>query len=163
CFNSNPTNGASIAMIWREVEGIAVPCAGLGRANDWDLLKTEAFKSCWPSGTNAKGDYWKNQAVFAWSDLNGDGRAQPDVVAIAGGQSGGITVMADLAFVASRLEGRARRFAAKRFTAQGTPIYELAGGETLVAGAQGPTSSGGDQAMAHESGWTILTVGPKPF
>ena len=43
------------------------------------------------------------------------------------------------------------------------PVYDLAAGEVLVAGVQGPSSSGGDQALIHENGWTILTVGPKPF
>src|SRR5204863_615946 len=51
CFNSNPTNGASVAMIWREVDGIALPCAGLGRASDWDVVKGRS----------------KKPAMFAWS------------------------------------------------------------------------------------------------
>ena len=25
CFNSNPTNGTSVVVIWRDVDGIAVP------------------------------------------------------------------------------------------------------------------------------------------
>ncbi len=45
CYNSNPTNGASIAMLWLDREGIAIPVAAVGRANDWSALKTEAFKS----------------------------------------------------------------------------------------------------------------------
>ena len=44
CYNSNPTNGASIAMLWLDREGIAIPVAAVGRANDWSALKTEAFK-----------------------------------------------------------------------------------------------------------------------
>ena len=43
CYNSNPTNGASIAMLWLDREGIAIPVAAVGRANDWSALKTEAF------------------------------------------------------------------------------------------------------------------------
>ena len=150
CFNSNPTNGASIAMIWREVDGIAVPCAAIGRASDWDVIKDRL--------PNAK-----KPAMFAWSDLNGDGRMQPDEVTIEERQSGGITVMPDLAVTVSRLDGKSVRLPVKRFTEKGGPVYDLASAEVLVAGAQGPSSSGGDQALVHENGWTILTVGPKPF
>ncbi len=147
CFNSNPTNGASLAILWRDVDGIAVPCAALGRTSDWDVVKGNG----------------KKPAMFAWSDLNGDGNLQPDEVSIVERQSGGITVMPDLAVVASRVDGQAMRFPVKRFTEKGVPVYDPAAGEVLLAGAQGPTSSGGDQALVHENGWTILTVGPKPF
>jgi len=150
CFNSNPTNGASIAMIWREVDGLAVPCAAVGRATDWEAIKDLA-----PKG--------KKPAVFTWSDLNGDARVQPDEVAVEERQSGGITVMPDLSVAVSRLDGKAVRLPAKRFTEKGVPVYELSSAEVLTAGAQGPSSSGGDQVLVHENGWTILTVGPKPF
>lgn len=147
CFNSNPTNGASVAMIWREVDGLAVPCAGVGRTSDWAVVKGRS----------------KKPALFAWSDVNGDAQAQPEEIAVVERQSGGITVMPDLAVVASRVDGQALRYPVKRFTEKGVPVYDLASGEVLVAGAQGPSSSGGDQALVHENGWTILTVGPKPF
>ena len=55
------------------------------------------------------------------------------------------------------------RYVPQRFTAAGAPVYDLAVAETLVEGAQAPTSSGGDQALVDPSGWTILTVAPKPF
>ena len=45
CYNSNPTNGASVAMLWLDREGIAVPVAALGRANDWSLLKTRCLQA----------------------------------------------------------------------------------------------------------------------
>jgi len=47
--------------------------------------------------------------------------------------------------------------------AQRAPVYDLAAAETLVEGAQPPTSSGGDQALVEPGGWTILTVAPKPY
>lgn len=162
-YDSNPTNGAGIAMLWVMQGGIARPVAALGRANDWDLLKGDAFKPLWPEGVDLKGDYWRNQAIFAWSDLNGDAQVQPDEVAFLKATGGGVTVMPDLSFVESRVDDRAVRFPPLRFTAQGVPVYALAAGQTLVAGAQGPTSSGGDQALWHPDGWSIFTVAPKPF
>ena len=55
CYNSNPTNGAGIAFLWLDRDGIAVPVAALGRANDWDLLKSDAFKPRWPKGVDLQG------------------------------------------------------------------------------------------------------------
>jgi hypothetical protein len=43
------------------------------------------------------------------------------------------------------------------------PVYLLNKGEILATGTQGPASSGGDQALWHETGWTILTTPPVPF
>lgn len=162
-FNSNPTNGASIAMLWELREGKARPVAALGRANDWSLLKGESFRSRWPAGIDLNGDAGRNQTLFAWSDLNGDGRAQPDEVTLISGATGGVTVMPDLAFVVSRVDGRTDRFKPVSFTPKGAPVYDPKHGETAADGAQNPVSSGGDQALVHENGWTVLTVAAKPF
>ncbi len=163
CFNSNPTNGAAIAMLWLEKNGIAVPVAALGHANDWDLLKGDIFKPRWPAGVDLKGDRGKNQTAFCWSDASGDGLMQPDEVTFVKKATGGITVMPDLSFVASRVDDASMRFAPQKFTAQGVPLYDLSAGQTLVAGAQPPASSGGDQALVGTDGWTIHTNAPKPF
>ena len=163
CYNSNPTNGASIAMLWLMKNGIAVPVAALGRANDWPLLKDAAYKAQWPAGIDLNGDYWKNQTLFLWSDLNGDAHVQPNEVSFLKAEVGGITVMPDGAFLASRVDGKTTRFAPQRFTAQGVPVYDLAAGQTLATDAQGPVTSGGDQALLGTNGWTVLTAVPKPF
>ena len=163
CYNSNPTSGAGAAMIWIMRNGLAVPVAAMGRANDWDILKTDAFKPLWPAGIDLNGDMWKNQAAFLWTDLNGDGQVQPDEVTMVKGGSGGITVMPDLALVDSRLDGNTVRFAPARFTARGVPVYDLAAGQPLATEVHGPTSSGGDQALVHPNGWTVLSVAPKPY
>jgi hypothetical protein len=163
CYNSNPTNGAGIAFLWLDRGGTAVPVAALGRANDWDLLRTEPFRPLWPKGVDSRGDPRSNQALFVWCDLNGDGRAQPEEVTLATHQVRGITVMPDLSFAAASVDGRAVRYAPRRFTGRGVPVYDLERGETLVDGAQAATSSGGEQVLASDDGWTVLTVAPKPF
>ncbi|HWE95151.1 MAG TPA: hypothetical protein VG269_14385 [Tepidisphaeraceae bacterium] len=163
CFNSNPTNGAPIAMLWLERDGVAVPVAALGRANDWSLLKSAPFRTRWPEHLNPSGEYWPNQSLFVWSDVNGDGHVQPDEVTILKAQTGGVTVMPDLSFVESRVDGHAIRYAPQRFTPAGAPVYDLTAGEVLANDVQGPVSSGGDQALANPDGWTVLTVAPKPF
>ncbi len=118
-YNSNPTNGAGIVTIWQQRGDVAVPVAALGRANDWNLLKGAEFKSRWPAGLDPKGNPWQNQAMFAWSDTNGDGQVQPDEVQFIKASGGGMTVMPDLSIVASRVDDRAVRFAAVRFTDRG--------------------------------------------
>ena len=163
CYTSNPTNGAAIAMVWQVQGGVARPVAALGRAGDWSLLKAEPFRSRWPMGVDPAGDASRNACLFAWSDLDGDARMQPAEVSLRKAATGGVTVMSDLSFVVARVDDRAMRFAPHRFTASGAPLYDITAGETLVAGANGPPSSGGDQAMAAPNGWTVLTNAPKPF
>ena len=163
CYNSNPTNGASLAMLWLDRDGVAVPVAALGRASDWSLLKTEAFKSRVPAGVELRNGSWSADLLFAWSDSNGDGLVQPEEVTFLKASSGGVTLMPDLSAVVSRVDSRAVRYVPQRFTATGAPVYDLAAAETLVEGAQPPTSSGGDQALVEPGGWTILTVAPKPY
>ena len=161
--NGNPTGGPGVAMLWQEVNHIARPVAGFGRAQDWKVLKTEAFAALWPNGTNSKGDSGRNPVCFVWSDVNGDGQVQRDEVQSFKGSVGSVTVAPDLSFVVSRVGTNAMRYAPQRFTAAGVPIYDLTKGEILASNTQGPASSGGDQALWHESGWTVLTTPPKPF
>ncbi|MGA2253424.1 MAG: hypothetical protein ABSG53_02085 [Thermoguttaceae bacterium] len=163
CYNSNPTNGASVAMLWLDRQGVAVPVAALGRANDWSLLKSDAFKPRLPAGVEVRNGSLSTDLLFAWSDRNGDGQVQPEEVTFLKASSGGVTVMPDLSVVVSRVDSRAVRYVPQRYTAADVPIYDLAVAETLVEGAQAPTSSGGDQALVDPSGWTILTVAPNPF
>ncbi|HCE46959.1 MAG TPA: hypothetical protein DET40_25715 [Lentisphaeria bacterium] len=163
CYNSNPTNGASLVTVWIEKDGLARLAAMIGRANDWGLLKTDKYSSCWPAGIDFKGDYWKNQAFCIWTDLNDDGQFQQEEVKITKASPGGVVIMSDLSAVVSRLDEKAMRFPAAKFTAGGAPIYSLDSAEVLAKDVQGPASSGGDQALAHPDGWTIFTAVPKPY
>jgi hypothetical protein len=160
--NSNPTNGANIACIWADRDGVAVPAAAIGTAKDWKpLVEDAAFKPQWPAGLDPKGDRWKNQALFAWSDKNGDGRAQPDEVTMTKAAAGGVTVLPDLAVIVSRVNGKTTRYTPK--FDRDIPSYDLSAGEVLADGVQGPASSGGDQALATADGWTVLSLGVKPY
>ena len=163
CFNSNPTGGSALVTIWLMKDGVAVPVASLGRAQDWELLRGEEFKSRWPQGLDPKGEAHRNPALVAWSDLNGDARVQPDEITIVKAATGGVTVMPDLSFVESRVDEKAVRFAPRRFTAQGVPVYDLSTGETLASGAQTPASSGGDQVLIGPDGASVLTIAPQPW
>ncbi len=159
CFGAHPTNGAPIVLVWIERDHLAVPVAALGRPGDWKVLKDEAFRSRLPAGVDAKNPKW-GDLLFAWSDMSGDARMQPDEVTFVKGEAGsGITVGPDLSIVT----GRAVRFAPQRFVGRGVPVYDLAKGEALVPDPQNPTSSGGGQVLCGKGGWVVLTVAPKPF
>jgi len=104
-----------------------------------------------------------DRLALTWADLNGDGKVQAGEVTLVKGDCYGVTVMPDLAFVVSYLDGKAKRFTPVRFTPAGAPAYDLARGETLATGTRKPQTSGGGQALVGAGGWTVLTVPPEPF
>ena len=162
CYNSSPTGGHGTAFLFLEKDGIARPVAAAGRANEWDVLKGDAFQPSWPAGVDFKSKN-NNQAFFIWSDANGDADVQPGEVSWQPGASGGVTVMADLSFCVSRLNGKAMQFAPVGFATGGGPRYDLAKGQVLAENVANPASSGGDQILAGDGGLTIVTLGVKPF
>ncbi len=159
--DSNPTGGASVATVWLEQGGKAAPVAALGSAQAWTMLKDDAYRACWPAGIDPRGDAGRNQALVAWSDRNGDGRVQSDELTMVTAVPGGVTVMADLSILVARVDGRTMRYAPT--FVDDRPSYDLAAGEPLAPGVQGPASSGGDQALTGADGWTVVTLGLKPF
>ncbi|HSI35338.1 MAG TPA: hypothetical protein VK986_17290, partial [Tepidisphaeraceae bacterium] len=162
--NSNPTGGHGSAFIFADRDGVAVPVAGAGRATDWDLLKTPAFASLWPAGTDPKGNaHGDKAAFFIWSDLNADGSPQPDEVKLRRTPTGSVMVGDDLSLAVSRFNGKAVQFKPTSITDKGVPVYDLAAETLLVDGAGSPPSSGGDQVLVGPDGWTIHTTAPKPF
>ena len=48
-------------MLWILDRGTASPVAALGRANDWKVLKGEAFRGRWPAGADPNGDFWHDR------------------------------------------------------------------------------------------------------
>lgn len=164
-YNSNPTGGHGSAFLFLERDdGVARPVASMGRANHWDLLKTDPFKPRWPEGADlVKDEYHRNPVFYLWNDLNGDGHAQPEEVTMFKSSSGGVTVLDDLSFCIARLDGKTTRFAPVTIDANGLPRYDQAHSEILASGAQAPASSGGDQALMTDDGWTAVTLGIEPF
>ena len=163
-YNSNPTGGHSSSFLFTDRNGVAVPCAAAGNANEWDLLKDPKFASVWPAGSDPNADPHTDKSVFFfWNDLNGDGQVQPEELTLKRGRSGSISVQSDLSFVVSRFDGKAIQWAPIRFTDQGVPIYNLEAGKTVVDGVQNPPSSGGDQVLVAADGWSVETTATKPF
>ena len=169
CYNSGMTQGHNSAFLFLDKGdgGVVVPVAGAGAAQMWPILKTDAFKGAWPKGLDPAGKADKNAAFFIWSDLNGDGQAQPNEVQIVPGNSGGVTVGDDGSFLISRLGTdvthlEATRFKPARFTEAGAPVYDASAGEAL-APAQPPGGDGHDQVLIGTNGWTVMTTPPPPL
>ncbi|WP_263351578.1 hypothetical protein [Acidicapsa acidisoli] len=157
-----PTNGVSIAVLYLDTGGVIRPVAVLGKANDWDILKTDAFKSKWPANTDPSSRQPKDQILFTWSDINDNGKVDPDEVTFLKADSGSITVMPDLAMIDSYVDGKAMRYEPVKRTPTGVPIYDLRAGQVVVDGAQRNMSDGGGQALYSADG-TVLTTAPTPF
>ncbi len=162
-YNSSPTNGASVATLWIEDNGIARRCNAAGRAQDWSILKTPPFLPVWPQDLSPGGNPGQNQAAFIWNDLNADGKPSPDEVMMKKGEVGGIVFQPDLSITFSRLDGVAVRFPSTRFAETQIPIYDLQHPEMVFPDAQFPTTSGGDQLITTPEGLAVSTISPKPF
>lgn len=163
CYNSSPTNGWTTAFLFIKRNGIAAPVAAMGQASQWDVLKGDVFRSGWPQGVdlNAKGN--SAQAFFIWQDQNGDGQAQPGEVTYQKAVTGGVTIMPDLSFCISRINDKAMRFAVTGVSKAGVPVYDITKGKVLAQGVQTPASSGGDQVLDGPDGWSVITLGVKPY
>ena len=173
-YHRSPTSAPTLVYLFLDKSDGAVPVAAMGRAADWNLLKSPPFRSRWPEGMDPDSPYGANPAFFIWSDLNGDGRMEPEEVNIMPAVSGGVTVASDGSFLvahfadtkmpngAKAAEGKAIRFRPIRFTGEGAPIYDPAEGEDL-APSQAPASDGGGQILLGTDGWTIQTTAPPPF
>lgn len=162
-YTDKPVTGADTATIWAIRGGRAVPVAALGKLSDWPELPLEDIEARLPAGVDAVTKDWRRQVIFLWSDRNGNGVAEPDELQLLKASAGGITVMPDLSFIASRVDDRTVRYRPTGFAQGDVPLYDLGGGETLIGGAQPPMSSGGNQALLSPEGWTIVNPGPKPF
>lgn len=181
CYTTNATNGAAVAVLWEvRTNGVAKGVAALGRANDWGVLKTPAFRSRWPKGADPDADGWwygdgaaHNACVFVWNDLNGDGQVQPEEIEMRQTDTGSVTIAPDLSFVVERIGARAAgvggagqrtmRYAPVSISASGVPHYRLNAGRVLSTGAQPEASTGMGQALLGTDGWTVLTTAPEPF
>lgn len=161
CFNTNPTHGHSTAFIFTERNGQLYPAAGMGNAKLWDVLKQQKFKSLLPAGTSLEANS-KSDTFFIWYDINADAHVQPDEVQFKTAKADGVTVMNDLSFCLS-LGGDAVQFKITGFTNSDVPMYSLTNSIMLAKDIQGPASSGGNQILTSADGWTVATLGIKPF
>ncbi len=166
-----PLNGVGVAMLYLDEakqgrtgsnETGYRPVAAMGRVRDWTILADPRFQSLLPPNTNPASTQNKDQVLFSWSDLNNDGKVDPDEVTFVKAVSGSITVMPDLSLVDSYVDGKAMRYTPVKFTAAGVPVYDIHSGQVVADGAQLSSSDGGLQTL-YSPDLTVLTTAPKPF
>ena len=164
-YAKNPTNGNALITLWLMEKGLVRPVAAAGLANSWSLLKTEAFRSRLPAGSDPAELFKKNSIFVIWSDRNGNGKVDPEecVFQKLNPSSVSMTIMRDLSLVSANLDGRAVQFSPVGFADAGVPLYDIDRGQVLATGTRSPITSGGGQALAGRDGWTILTVPPEPY
>jgi hypothetical protein len=160
-FNSNPYTGSPVVGVWIDKAGVAVPVAAFGAADSWQLLQDPAFRSRIPASATgaAAGKPNLSAYTFVWSDLNGNGIAEPNEVAMTPGTVRSATVSANLELVTDT----AISYKPVGFNKNGAPLYDLSKFSVLCPQTQKPTSTGGQQVLPTASDWTVLTTGPKPF
>jgi hypothetical protein len=162
-YNSDATTGTSVAGIWIDKGGVAAPVAAFGRADSRQLFLTAAFRSHIPIPTNPQIDSGKpldlSGYTFVWSDLNGDGVAEPGEITMVPGTVRSVTVSANMEITTDT----AMSYKPVAFTKGGAPVYDLSKGMMLCPQTQRPTSTGGGQVLATGDDRTVLTTGPKPF
>jgi hypothetical protein len=157
-YNSNPYTGTPVVGLWIDKAGVAVPVAVFGAADSWQLLQDTGFRSRVASPA-AAGKANLAGYTFAWSDLNGNGIAEPNEVTLAPGTVHSVTVSANLELVTDT----ATSYKPVGFSKNGAPLYDLNKSAVLCPQTQKPTSTGGQQVLPSASDWTVLTTGPKPF
>ncbi|HEX4404790.1 MAG TPA: hypothetical protein VH560_08175, partial [Polyangia bacterium] len=154
-YNSQPIGGPIVGNVWLMRGGVAVRVASLGRADQWPLLTTPPFRARWPA--RADPDKTSAAMVYAWSDLNGDGRVTPDEITIAPDHVGSLTLDAHLGFCTST----ATVYAPTGFTAAGAPLYDARGGRRSAGDfALDSVGSGSGQVRALRDGWVFSSGGP---
>jgi len=161
-YLGHPTFGIDVAMLYLDTGGILHPVAALGKANSWDLLKSAAFQPYWPPNANPSSPLPKDSLLFTWSDINNNGKVDPEEVTFLKAVTGSITLMPDLAMIDSFVDGKVMRYAPAKFTPAGVPVYDIQHGEAVADGAQQQRSDGGGQALYSPSS-IVLTTAPLPF
>jgi hypothetical protein len=147
CFNSSPTGGSLTAVLFAERDGLAYPVAAMGNASSWPVLHSDRGV----------------KQLFIWTDQNADAKVQAAEVNYYKGSAGGITIMPDLSFCVANYNGTSLQFLPVSFNAKGIPSYNFNQATVLARDVEGPASTGGNQVLAMPGGWTVLSLGIKPY
>jgi DNA-binding beta-propeller fold protein YncE len=167
-YNGNPISGPAMGGVWLMRDGKAELVAAVGIANALPMLQTPEILALVPK--TDKKDQWGNNVMnitpppmkygrsnpvgFAWSDLNLNGKVDPDEVTFAEGGMGSLNITRDLTFVSS-LTGV---MSPVRFTKDGVPVYDITRMKKLLPDAQTCTGSAGDQVTLGSNGDIALQM-----
>ncbi|HVU52955.1 MAG TPA: hypothetical protein VHL80_19870, partial [Polyangia bacterium] len=150
-FNARPTGGPFVANVWLMRGARAIRVASLGNAAAWPLLETPPLRSRWPPGADHRQPF-----LYAWSDLNADGRVEPEEVTIAPDWTMSVTLNERLELTTSTTTV----YAPEGFTAAGVPRYDARRGRRQADYKLFESTSGSGTVMALRDGWTFSSGGP---
>ena len=166
-YLGNGTNGVTIGMLYLDEGGVLLPVAALGKANDWPIFQSDIFKSYLPPDADLTSAAQDKRILFTWSDINGNGKVDPEEVTFRKAYTGAITIASDPkasgpVMLDAVVDDKAMRYAPIRVTPGGIPVYDLGKGTVVVDGAQKPAADGGGQMLDWPQA-TVLTTAPAPF
>ena len=80
-------------VLFLDKGGIIHPVAALGNANDWPLLRSDAFKALLPAASDLTSTDPAKATLFSWSDLNENGKVDPDELHFVKSTTGAVTII----------------------------------------------------------------------
>lgn len=137
-FDAEPVNGPSVVTVCRyDDDGVARPVAMAGQLAPpflppfFDSAMTNLLtKEQYVGAINHRMRRFVH-TVFAWSDVDGDGRIGENEISLAEGMASGINrIRGTLDFVL----GDGKLLKAKKFTQDGIPVYDVRDTQTVGAG-----------------------------
>ena len=159
CYNNNPIAAPSTMTVFIDNgDGTIRPCVSIGAAGNWhDVLLRDEFRDRWPDPAK------RENGLYIWCDLDGDGRMQPAELAIHPHGPSGILLMPDMSVTISQHDGRSLRLRPQWAAGSDTPRYDFARAEILAEGVYGSMSDGGDYALADDSDEVAFVKSVRPF
>jgi hypothetical protein len=155
-YTANPTNGIPTATIWILKNGVACPVAAVGETDD-PMMESEV--GVFQGARSSEPKSGAPPGIFVWSDLNGDGRMEPDEIRLIPGRTGSVLVMPDLTVTT----GSGLVLRPTGMTSMGAPVYHAEGARRVPVEPQARVSTGGGQMLEDEAGRVVFTTAPKPF
>ena len=157
-YNNNPIAAPSTMSVFVDNgDGTLRPCVSVGSAGNWKELRRDEFRTRWPDPDH------RENGLYLWCDLDGDGRVRPAEVTIRPGAPNGFLLLPDMSVTISSHNGRSLRLRPRWVAGSDTPRYDLDRAEVLAEGVYGSMSDGGDYALADDSDEVALVKSVRPF
>lgn len=170
-FSAWATTGGNVIGVWILDGGVLRPGAIVGRLGTWAWLIAQGLAPELPASIREIKDAAKRDAaagafygamLFAWSDLNGDGKVQKEEIAIRAGETivSDVTVERDLSLLLTTRE-QVLRLRPASFTERGVPVYKPDAAETVAEGGPNFYTGGvNSQAISGSNGWIVKVGSP---
>lgn len=150
--------GTNVGRLWVMREGIAVPVAMAGMADQWPQFKQEPFRSLLPAVDGKTTEHFR-EWLFAWSDLNGDAEVQPKEITLKHLPEKSRRAWINPVVVEENLDlmiGNGFRLSPSGIDKNGVPLFDAA----VAVSIFDPTERTRFQATQAGSDWTVQIGAP---